>query len=262
MHMLKVCFWYFSIVIESQRHCSQSNHGSCDSGITECFIPHTNSDLKATLFGEDLDTIRPTKKKSLYSSQSLKLLDFVHINVKRSATGILPHSSSCEWSDSFADCLSRARSHESVNKGIISNDPELEESCLGCNDSGKSPMSFTSCFSDENIISELISRGPDKTTAIDDTAVQNYSTSLSPIEEGNSPNSPLSTASGATCTFEQTQPTKNDEKTTVNTALNDDGNATRDVLPRYVVALPGLYVCSNGSICYNYINPAYVYRES
>ena len=226
---------YFSLV-ESQRHRSQSNHGSCDSGIVEFFIPRTNSGLKAALFDGDLsnvilnmDTNRPTKRKAAYSSESSKPIDVVHNKLKHSATGTLPHSSSCEWSAILADCLSRASSHESVNKSIISNDPGPEESYLECNDSEKSLMSFTSCFSDENI-SELISRDLDKTTAIDDTAVQNYSTSLSPIEEGNSPNSPLSTASGVTCAFERTQPTNSDEKATVKT---DDGNVTRDVLPKY-----------------------------
>lgn len=230
-----MCSSYFSSV-ESQRRRSQSNHGSCDSGIVEFLIPRTNSGLKAALFGGDLsnvvlnmDTNRPTKRKAAYSSESSKPIDVVHNKLKHSATGTHSHSSSCEWSDIFADRLSRASSHESVNKSIISNNPKLEESYLGCNDSEKSPMSFTSCFSYENI-SEVISPDPDKTTAIDDTAVQNYSTSLSPIEEGNSPNSPLSTASGATCTFERAKPTNSNEKTTVKT---DDGNVTRDVLPKY-----------------------------
>ena len=252
-----MCSSYFSSV-ESQRRRSQSNHGSCDSGIVEFLIPRTNSGLKAALFGGDLsnvlsnlDTNRPTKRKAAYSSKSSKPIDVVHNKVKYSATGTLSHFSSCEWSDTFADCLSRTSSHESVNKSIISNDPEPEESYLECNDSEKSPMSFTSSFSDENI-SELISPDLDKTTAVDDTAVQNYSTSLSP----NSPNSPLSTASGVTCTFERAQPTNSDEKSTVNTALNDDGNVTRDVLPRYIDALPCM--CAQMAVYVIIINPAYI----
>ena len=214
MCLHRIYAWHiilFSLVHESQRRSFQSNHGSCDSGIMESLIPRTNSSLKTVLFGRDsppailnFHTNRPTKKKSPNSSLTTgnhprsKPVDVVHNKLKHSATGTISRSSSCEWSDSSVDLyLSRTNSLESMNK--IS-DNQMEGTQLEYDDDDSQHSSMCNpliSFSEENL-SEM--KLCDNETA-NDAALHNFIKPLSPIQEGNSPKSPLSTASD-TCTFE------------------------------------------------------------
>ena len=240
----------FSLVHESQRHGSRNNHGSCDSGIVESLIPRTNSGYKAVLFGKDSSNVvlnmytnRPNKKKSNNSMSSTcnhprsKPTDVVHNKLKHSATGTISRSSSCEWSDSSVDL--HLSSLESVNKSNIDCDSQTESTQLKCNDSQiekHSPVCSPSSLSGENL-SEMISC--DNEAIVDDTVLPNFSKALSPIQEGNSPKSPLSTASG-TCAFEP-GPIKSDEATEKRACiklptikLQENENRNSKVLPKYV----------------------------